>query len=98
MIREDLLALRMAAPHMGWIAGFGGLGVHPGEVVNDVFLPLHIADQPAQRIDIWSLPLRVYTAVFVFQGLASSLFIRGTDLDRMAFGLRGQDAVDGLPD
>ena len=98
VIREDLLALRMAAPHMGRIAWFGGLGIHPGEVVHDVLFPFYITDHPAQSIDIWCLPLGVNTAVFVFQGFPRSLFIRGTDLNRMPVRLGGQDAVDGLPD
>ena len=98
VIREDLFALRMAAPHMGWIAWFGGLRIHPGEIIHNVLFPLDVTDQPTQCINIWGLPLGINTAVLLFQGLACSLFICRTNLDRMAFRLRGQDAVDGFPD
>ena len=98
VIRENLFALRMAAPHMGRIARLGGLGVHPGEIVHDILLAFDITNYPPQRIDIRCLPLGVDTAVLVLEGLPRSLLIGRADLDRMPFRLRRQDAVHGLPD
>ena len=97
VIREDLFTLRMAAPHMGRIAGFGGLGIHPGEIVHDVLFPFDVTDQPAQCIHIRRLPLGIDAAVLVLEGLPRSLLIGRADLERMALRLRGQDAVHGLP-
>ena len=97
VVSEDLLPLRLAAPHMGWVTRFRGLGVHASQVVDHVLLPLHIADQPAQGIDIWRLPLSIDATVLCFECLAGGLLIRRANLDRMALRFCGQDAVDGLP-
>ena len=60
LVAEDLFALTAGVLNERRIAWFGRLRRHLGEVVHLEFLPLVVADQPAQCIFIGRLPCRIH--------------------------------------
>ena len=97
LVAEDLLALAARILDEGWVAWFGRLGRHLGEVVHLVFLPLIIADQPAQCILIRRLP-RSVRLMMDFLGLVRrEALILGRDRERNVGVLRCHGLVQLAP-
>ena len=97
LVAEDLLTLATGILDEGWIARFGRLGRHLGEVIHLEFLPLVVADQPAQCIFVRRLP-RSVRLMMDFLGLAHrEALVLGRDRERDISVLRCHGLVQLAP-